>query len=191
MLNKIWPFFIIISFVFSIYSGNIFNINNAIFSSAEQTVDLCLTMFGTLCLWNGIMKIAIKTSLIDKITILLKPIISFIFPEIKNDEKINKEVSMNIVANILGLGNAATPLGLKAMDSMQKINKDKTKLSNSMAMFILVNTASLQVIPTTIISIRSSLNSENPTKIIVAVWVATIAAFITAITVGKFFIKKM
>ena len=98
---------------------------------------------------------------------------------------------MNIVANILGLGNAATPLGLKAMDSMQKINKDKTKLSNSMAMFILVNTASLQVIPTTIISIRSSLNSENPTKIIVAVWVATIAAFITAITVGKFFIKKM
>lgn len=191
MLNKIWPFFIIISFVYSIYSGNIFNINNAIFDSAEQTVELCLTMFGTLCLWNGIMKIAIKTSLIDKLTHVLKPIISFIFPEIKNDEKISKEISMNMVANILGLGNAATPLGLQAMDSMQKINTNKSKLSNSMAMFILVNTASLQIIPTTVIAIRSSLNSPNPTKIIFAVWVSTIAAFFTAITIGKLLSKKM
>lgn len=191
MLNKIWPFFIIISFVFSIYSGNIFNINNAVFDSAEQTVNLSLTMFGTLCLWNGIMKIAVKTSLMDKLTHVLKPLISFIFPEIKNDEKINKEISMNMVANILGLGNASTPLGLKAMDSMQKINKDKSKLSDSMAMFILVNTASLQIIPTTVIAIRSSLNSENPTKIIFAVWVATIAAFATAIIAGKILMKKM
>ena len=191
MLNKIWPFFIIISFVYSIYSGNVSNINDAIFSSAEQTVDLCLTLFGTLCLWNGIMKIAIKTSLIDKLTYILKPVISFIFPEVKNNEKISKEISMNMVANILGLGNAATPLGLKAMDSMQKINKDKTKLSNSMAMFILVNTASLQIIPTTVIAIRTSLNSENPTKIIFAVWIATITAFITAITVGKILIHRM
>lgn len=191
MLNKIWPFFIIISFVYAIYSGNILNINNAIFDSAEQTVNLSLTMFGTLCLWNGIMKIAIKTSLIDKLSKLLKPIISLIFPEIKNDEKINKEISMNMVANILGLGNAATPLGLKAMESMQKINTDKSKLSNSMAMFILINTASLQIIPTTVISIRSSLNSENPTKIIFAVWVATITAFLTAIIVGKTLMKKM
>lgn len=191
MLNKIWPFFIIISFIYAIYSGNIFNINNAVFNSAEQTVDLILTMFGTLCLWNGIMKIAVKTSLIEKLTKFLKPVISFIFPEIKNDKKISKEISMNMVANILGLGNAATPLGLKAMDSMQKINKDKSKLSNSMAMFILVNTASLQIIPTTVISIRSSLGSENPTKIIFAVWVATIAAFATAIIVGKILVKKM
>ena len=191
MLNKIWPFFIIISFIYSIYSGNIFNINNAIFESTDKTVELCLTMFGTLCLWNGIMKIAINTSLIEKLTKLLKPIISFIFPEIKNDKKITKEVSMNMVANILGLGNASTPLGLKAMHSMQKINKNKSKLSDSMAMFILINTASLQIIPTTVISIRSSLGSENPTKIILAVWIATIAAFSTAIIVGKFLIKKI
>lgn len=191
MLNKIWPFFIIISFIYSIYSGNIFNVNNAIFESTDQTVELCLTMFGTLCLWNGIMKIAIKTSLIEKLTKLLKPIISFIFPEVKNDKKISKEISINMVANILGLGNASTPLGLKAMDSMQKINKDKSKLSNSMSMFILINTASLQIIPTTVISIRSSLGSENPTKIIFAVWIATIAAFATAIIAGKILIKKM
>ena len=191
MLNKIWPFFIIISFVYSIYSGNISNINNAIFNSAEQTVELCLTMFGSLCLWNGIMKIAIKTSMIEKLTKFLKPIISFIFPEIKNDKKIAKEISMNMVSNILGLGNASTPLGLKAMDSMQKANKNKSELSDSMAMFILINTASLQIIPTTVIAIRSSLNSENPTKIIFAVWLATIAAFTTAIIAGKLLIKKM
>lgn len=191
MLNKIWPCFIIISFIYSIYSGNISNINNSIFESTDQTVELCLTMFGTLCLWNGIMKIAAKTSLIEKLTNFLKPLIFFIFPEVKNDKQISKEISMNMVANILGLGNASTPLGLKAMDSMQKINKDKTKLSNSMAMFILVNTASLQIIPTTVISIRSSLGSENPTKIILAVWIATIAAFFTAIILGKLLIKKM
>ena len=191
MLNKIWPFFIIISFIYAIYSGNIFNINNAIFESADQTVELCLTMFGTLCLWNGIMKIAIKTSMIEKLTKFLKPVISFIFPEIKNDKKISKEISMNMVANILGLGNAATPLGLKAMESMQKINTDKSKLSNPMAMFILINTASLQIIPTTVISIRSSFGSQEPTKIIFAVWIATIAAFSTAIIVGKLLIKKM
>lgn len=191
MLNKIWPFFIIISFIYGIYSGNIFNINNAIFESTNQTVELCLTMFGTLCLWNGIMKIATETSLIEKLTKFLKPLINFIFPGIKNNKKISKEISMNMVANILGLGNASTPLGLKAMDSMQKENEDKSKLSDSMAMFILVNTASLQIIPTTVISIRSSLGSENPTKIIFAVWIATVVAFITAILGGKILMKRM
>lgn len=190
MLNKIWPFFIIISFAFAIYSGNISNINSAIFSSAEQTVELCLTLLGTLCLWNGIMNIALKTSLIKKLTKFLKPLISFLFPDLKNDKKISEQVSMNIVANILGLGNASTPIGLKAISSMQEKNDDKTTLNNSMAMFILINTASLQIIPTTVIAIRSSLGSNNPSKIILAVWVATIAAFLTAITAGKILSKK-
>lgn len=191
MLNKIWPAFIIISFVFAIYSGKILNVSNAVFASAEQTVTLCLSLLGTLCLWNGIMQIAVKTSMIEKLTKFLKPLISFLFPEIKENKKISKEISMNMVANILGLGNASTPLGLKAMESMQKENSNKDKLSNSMAMFILVNTASLQIIPTTVISIRNSLGSENPTKIIIAVWVATIVAFATAITAGKILIKRM
>lgn len=191
MLNKIWPLFIIISFIFSIYSGNISNVSNAVFESANQTVDLCLTLLGTLCLWNGIMKIAVNTSIIEKLTKFLKPLISFIFPEIKNNKKISKEISMNIVANILGLGNASTPLGLKAMESMQKENRNKSNLSDSMAMFILINTASLQIIPTTVISIRSSLGSQEPAKIIIAVWVATIAAFLTAVISGKILVRKM
>lgn len=190
MLNKIWPFFIIISFIYSIYTGNISNVNNVIFDSAEQTVSLCITLLGTLCLWNGIMNIAVKTSLISKLTGVLKPLIKFLFPDLTNDKKISEEVSMNIVANILGLGNAATPLGLKAISSMQEKNKDKSTLSNSMAMFILINTASLQIIPTTVIALRSSLGSTNPSQIILGVWIATIAAFLTAVISGKFLSKK-
>lgn len=103
------------------------------------------------------MQIASKTKILDKIIYILKPIIKFLFPEIKEDNDVQKEISMNIVANMMGLGNAATPLGLKAMISLQKKNKDKDTLSNSMIMFIILNTASLQIIPTTIIAIRNSL----------------------------------
>ena len=190
MLNKIWPFFIIVAFAFAIYTGNISNVNTAIFSSAEQTVSLCITLLGTMCLWNGIMNIAVKTSLISKLTKFMKPFINFLFPDLKNDEKISEQVSMNIIANILGLGNASTPLGLKAISSMQEKNTNKKTLTNSMAMFILVNTASLQIIPTTVIAIRNSLGSAEPSKIILAVWVATIAAFVTAIFFGKILSKK-
>lgn len=136
------------------------------------------------------MNIAIKTSLISKLTKFMKPFINFLFPDLKNDEKISEQVSMNIIANILGLGNASTPLGLKAISSMQEKNTNKKTLTNSMAMFILVNTASLQIIPTTVIAIRSSLGSAEPSKIILAVWVATIAAFVTAIFFGKILSKK-
>ena len=190
MLNKIWPFFIIISFVYAIYTGKMSHFNGAIFASAEQTVSLCITFLGTLCLWNGIMNIAVKTSLIQKLTKFLNPLMKFLFPDLANDKKISEEISMNMVANILGLGNASTPLGLKAISSMQEKNKDKTTLNNSMAMFILINTASLQIIPTTVIAIRSSLGSDNPSRIIVAVWIATVCAFITAIVSGKLLSKK-
>ena len=97
---------------------------------------------------------------------------------------------MNIIANMLGLGNAATPLGLKAMKTMQKENKKKDTLSNSMAMFIVLNTASMQIIPTTVIAVRSSLGAENPSSIIIPVWIATICAAITGVIVTKIFIKK-
>lgn len=116
-----------------------------------------LASSGTMCLWNGIMKIASQTSIISKLTKALRPIMKFLFPDIGENEKVREEMSMNIVANIMGLGNAATPLGLKAMTSLQKLNQKKDTLSNSMAMFIVLNTASLQIIPTTVIAIRTSL----------------------------------
>ena len=163
MLNIVWPIFIIISFSFAIFSGNLENLNNSIFESTKEAVNLSISLLGTLCLWSGIMEIASKTTLTEKLTKLLKPILKFLFPNLKNP-KIHKEISMNMIANILGLGNAATPLGLKAMESMQKENKKKDTLSDSMMMFIVVNTASIQIIPTTVIAIRNSLGSTSPTS---------------------------
>lgn len=190
MLNFLWPLFIIISFIYALIVGNIDSVNNSIFESTKSAVELSMTLLGTMCLWNGIMEIATKTSIIDKLTKLLQPIIRFLFPEINKEDKVNKEISMNMIANIFGLGNAATPIGLKVMRSLQEENSNKDIVSNSMAMFIVINTASLQLIPTTVIAIRSSLGSENPTKIIIPVWFATICAAITAVVVTKIFIKR-
>ncbi len=185
MLNILWPAFLLISFLYGILRGNVDDINQSIFESAKNAVELTITFFGTLCLWNGIMKIAQETSFTQKLTKILKPAVDFLFPEIKHNEKAKEEISMNMIANILGLGNAATPLGLKAMKTLQKENQKKDTVSNSMAMFIVINTASLQLIPTTVIAIRASLASSNPTQIIFPVWGATIAAFITAVSATK------
>lgn len=189
MLNIIWPIFIIASFVYAIFTGNVQSVNNSIFESTASSVSLSITFLGTICLWTGIMKIAQKTTFVTRLTTFLKPLINFLFPEMKNNEKAKEEISMNMIANILGLGNAATPLGLKAMKTMQKENNKKDVISNSMAMFIVINTASLQLIPTTVIAIRSSLGSSDPTKIIFPVWGATIAAAVAGVTATKLFIK--
>lgn len=190
MLNIIWPAFIIISFIYALISGNIEQTSNGIFDSAASAVELTLTFFGTICLWNGVMAIAKKTTLMQKLTKLLQPIVKFLFPDLKQNEQIKEEISMNMVANLLGLGNAATPLGLKAMETMQKENPQKDRLTNSMAMFIVINTASLQIIPTNVIAIRSSLGSTEPSGIILPVWIATIVAAIVGVTATKILMKR-
>lgn len=136
------------------------------------------------------MQIAKKTTLIEKLTKFLTPLMKILFPDIQKGDPVHKEISMNMVANILGLGNAATPLGLKAMKTLQKNNPKKDTLTNSMAMFIIINTASIQLIPTTVIAIRSSLGSSNPTSIIVPVWIATITAATAGIITAKILMKK-
>lgn len=110
MLNIVWPGFIIVSIIFAILSGNIKELNNSIFESTSMAVNLCITLVGTMCLWNGIMQIASKTSVIKKITKILRPIMKLLFPKLQKDSTIYQEISMNVVANVLGLGNAATPL---------------------------------------------------------------------------------
>lgn len=190
MLNIIWPIFILVSIIYAIFSGNIGSINTTIFTSTESAVNLTISLLGTMCLWNGIIEIANSTSIIGKITKFLKPIMKVLFPEIKRTDKAYNEISMNMISNMLGLGNASTPLGLKAMKSMQKENKDKSKLSDSMAMFIIINTASIQIIPTTVIAIRNSLGSEDPTGIIFPVWIATIVAAVVGVLVTKICIKS-
>lgn len=190
MLNYIWPIFIILSFIFAIVFGNIPQINIEIFKSTEDAVNLCIKLLGTICLWNGIMKIAEKTSIITKLKRILRPILKFLFPKLNHDDTAYTEVSMNMVANIMGLGNAATPAGLRAMKSLQDRNREKAKLSDEMAIFIVINTASIQIIPTTVIAIRHSLGSGNPTAILIPVWIATVCAAVAAVTSAKLILKR-
>ena len=189
MLNILWPFFIIISIIYAIFSGNLESLNSSIFNSTESAVSLTLTLIGMTCLWSGIMEIASQTNIIKYISKILKPVVKKLFPDINSESKSFDNIIMNIIANILGLGNAATPLGLKAMKELQKENDDKETLSDNMMMLIVLNTASLQIIPTTVISIRSSLGSNNPTQIIFPVWLSTICAAAVGIVCCKFIIK--
>lgn len=185
MLNLLWPIFIIISIVYAIIFGNLANLNTIIFDSIKNTVTICIELLGTICFWNGIMNIATKTKFINVITKLLEPINKFLFPKLNKNEKSYKTITMNMVSNMLGLGNAATPLGINAMKELQEKNKNKKELTNEMKMFIVINTASIQIIPTTVIAIRMSLGSNKATDIIVPVWIASIIAFVTVVTTMK------
>ena len=179
----------IISIVYAIFSGNLQNLNNSIFKSTDDAVSLTLTLIGTTCLWSGIMEVASSTNIIKYLSKILEPIVKVLFGDINIKGKAYNNIIMNIIANILGLGNAATPLGLKAMEELQKENYNKNRLSDNMMMLIVLNTASLQIIPTTVIAIRNSLGSENPSKIIFPVWVSTICAAIVAVIFCKIIIK--
>lgn len=185
LLNFLWPVFLLVSIIYAITSGSAEQLNTGMFDAVKDAVELSITFLGTMCLWNGIMKIAQETSILHKFVKWIAPLMYFLFPKLKGNPKIQEEISLNMVANILGLGNAATPLGIKAMKSMQKENPNPDTLTDSMAMFIVVNTASLQLIPTNVIAIRISLGSQNPAGIILAVWGATIAAAFAGIMATK------
>lgn len=180
---------IIVSIIYSIIVGKVDVINNAIFDSTKKTIELILILLGTLSLWNGIIEIAKETKLIKLLTKFVSPLINLLFKESKNKKEIKEDISMNIIANMLGIGNAATPLGIKAMKDMQLMNNDKSRLTDDMATFIILNTASIQIIPTTVIAIRISLGSSEPTKIIFAVWFSTICAAIVGVIATKVCIK--
>lgn len=185
MLNLIWPIFIIISIVYSIIAGKIDLLNSSIFDGINNTTKMCIELLGTICFWSGIMKIANKTKFIAFIIKVLEPINKVLFPKINKETPAYKNITMNMVSNMLGLGNAATPLGITAMKELQKENKNKDKLSSEMKMFILINTASIQIIPTTVIAIRTSLSSTRPTSIIVPVWITSIVAFSSVVIIMK------
>lgn len=156
----------------------------------NSAVNLTLTFFGTICLWNGIMEIVKKTSLINILNKALSPFIKFLFPELKNNKQAKEEISMNMVTNFLGLGNASTPIGLQAMNTLQKDNTKKDTLSNSMIMFIIINIAAIQLIPTNVIAIRTSLGSTAPNSVIVPIWISTIFSAIFGIILTKILIHK-
>lgn len=190
MLNYIWPLLILCSFIYAIISGNIEKLNNSIFDSLEEVITLSMTLVGTMCLWCGLMEIVKNTSIMSKLTKLLRPVLGWLFPDAKNNEEAMDNISINIISNILGLGNAATPAGIKAMEALNENNRDKNKLSDSMLMLIVLNTTSLELIPTTVIAVRASLNANGPASIIVPIWVSTIIGTLVGIISTKILIKR-
>ena len=180
---------IVVSYFFALCTGNMEKVNNSIFSSVSDVITLTLTLIGNMCLWCGIMNIVKNTKIIDILKKILAPILRWLFPDDKNNKEIMEDVSINMVSNMLGIGNAATPAGLRAMEEMQQHNPDKNKITNSMATLIVLNTSSIQIIPTTVIAIRSSLNSHNPTEIIIPIWISTIAGTAVGILINKLILK--
>ena len=190
MLNKIWPFFILISITYACISGKISEINESIFSSTETTIQVVMSLTGSIALWSGLMRIVNNTRIMKILNKTMTPIVNFLFPDLSKNSEARKYIITNMIANFLGLGNAATPIGIKAINIMDKERANKYNMSKSMNMFILVNTASIQLIPTTVFAIRQSLGSNNPTHIIIPTWLSTMCAALAGIISLKIFMKK-
>lgn len=186
MLNYIWAFMIIIGIVYGCLTGNMAALSNAALDSAKEAVTLCITMLGVMSLWVGLMQIAQKSGLIGAMTQKLDPLLHFLFPRLEKNSKAMEYISTNVIANILGLGWACTPAGLKAMEELKKLEEKKAQsgsqrtgrtdlsvASNEMCNFLILNISSLQLIPVNIIVYRSQYGSVNPTAIILPAIIAT------------------
>jgi len=166
MINYIWAFFIIIGVLYGMFTGNVEKINNTLLNSGANAIEIVFKLIPLMCLWLGIMTIAKDSGLIDILAKKLNRVLKILFPEIPENHEALTYISSNIIMNMLGVGNAATPFGLKAMKEMQKLNKNKDIASRSMITFLVINTSSVTIIPTTIISFRILNNSLNPTGIV-------------------------
>ena len=173
MLNSLWAGMILIGIIFAAFTGRIPEITDAALDSSKEAVTLCITMIGVMAFWMGLMEIASKAGMIEKGAKMLKPFVRFLFPEVPEGHKAGEHITTNIIANFLGLGWAATPAGLKAMEELGKLNHGSPVASNAMCNFLILNISSLQLIPVNVIAFRSQYGSVNPTAIVGAGIVAT------------------
>jgi len=173
MINIIWFLILSLGIIVGIITGRVEIVSKAVVSSTTGAVELVMGLLGMMCLWCGIMKIAEKSGLTDNLAKLLKPVLKILFKEAGRNKKAMSSITMNLTANMMGLSNAATPFGINAMEEMQKINKEKSTASNDMSLFLVLNAACIQVLPTTVISIRAAYNSQNPAIIIIPAIIAT------------------
>lgn len=178
MLNYLWGFMVVIGIVVGVFNGRISEVGISTINSAKEAVTLCITMLGIMAFWTGIMQIARKSGIMEALTKALRPIIRILFPDIPKDHIVNEYISANMIANILGLGWAATPMGLKAMEELRKLNKDRPEASCDMCTFLIINISSLQLIPVNIIAYRSQYGSVNPAEILGAAIITTIMSTI-------------
>lgn len=182
MINYIWAFILLIGIAFGLWNGSGVFLAKALNTSTESTIQFVINLTGMMCLWCGVMKVAEKSGLTQKMAKLLKPIFKVLFKDASKDDKALEAMVLNISANMMGLSNAATPYGIKAMEEMERLNRKKGTASDDMSLFLVLNAACIQFIPTTILSIRASCNSQNPGEIIIpAIIVTGFAAFMGTI----------
>ena len=185
MINYIFASFFIIGILYSFYTNT--NISNEMLIASSKSIELIFTMIPIMCLWLGIMNIAKKSGLLDKLAKLITPFLTIIFPEIPKNSPCFSYISINIIMNMLGVGNATTPFGLKAMESLQELNKNKDTASRSMITFIVLNTAAVTIIPTTIISLRVLNKSINPMSIVPYIIITSTLSCIIGLIIDRLY----
>lgn len=190
-MSKLWSVMILFSVLYALITGNNNGIINSVTTGATNAVENILAFVGMLCFWNGIFNILKSTSLINKLSKLITPIARKLFRQDEVDEEILESIALNVTADALGAGNAATIYSVDAIKKMQVRNKNKEKLNDSMGIFVLLNTASIQIIPTTMISLRTVYGSENPLAIVVPVWIVTVVALMAGLLAMKILNKVM
>ena len=184
-MNYIFYFLIVISIVAGAINGKLDEVVNSILSGAELSVKVAFSLIGIMAFWLGMMKIAEQSGIVAIISKIIKPITKFLFNEIPENSSAMGDIAMSFSANALGLSNAATPIGIKAMEELQKHNKDKNSASNAMCMFLAMNTAGFQLIPATVIAVLVGVGYKNPTQIIAPTLLVTSIAFCSAIVMAK------
>lgn len=194
MLNYLWGGMILIAVVYGTVTGNVKAVGSAAVDSSKEAVELCITMLGVMALWTGVMRIAEASGLTEKFRKVARPVLRFLFPDVPEDSEANDYIASNLLANLLGLGWAATPFGLKAMVELQKINVEqggkREVASRSMCSFLIINISSLQLIPVNIIAYRSQYGSVNPAEIVGPAIVATTISTLAAVVFIKLTEKK-
>ena len=176
MINLIWLVMIISSLVVAALTGKMEAVTEAVFASAEQAVSIAFSLVSIMTFWLGMMKLIEKSGLINWVMKLLRPLVSILFPRLPKDHPAAQAILMNMSANLLGMGSAATPFGLKAMQELQTLNPDPQTASDEMCTFLAVNTSSMTLIPTTVIALRTAGGSANPTEIVGTTIIATFIA---------------
>ncbi|MDR0957879.1 MAG: nucleoside recognition protein [Clostridiales bacterium] len=187
MLNILWAAMILIGVVYALVTNRIDSVTSACINSSAEAVAVCIKMAGIVAFWSGIMRIGEKSGLVSALARRCYPVLKFLFPTLNPRSKAMEYISANFIANILGLGWAATPPGLLAMEELQKINPDKKSASREMCMFLIINMSSLQLITVNILAYRSQYNSANPSEIIGPGIAATLLSSIAAIVAAKVF----
>lgn len=184
MLNYIWSAIVIISIICSVACGNTHNLSSAVIDSGASAIELLMTMAGVMCIWSGIMKIAEQSGFSKIIAKMFSPLLRLLFPNLDPEGETFGSITMNISANLLGLGNTATPFGIKAMQGLNRINGESKTASDEMIVFVVMNTASLQLLPTMLGTLRQSYGSKAPFEIMTCVWISSACALAAALVLA-------